>query len=78
MQILVDPKSSPRAAFARGFWKGMAAPLLLFSSFDIATQIEPVAYQPLQRRSRAEASDWVRVGDALRLAAARYRESGGQ
>ena len=77
MHIIVDPTSSKKAAFTRGFWKGMAAPLMLFSSFDVSAHLAPTTVQPLQRRPRDEASDWVRVGESLRTAAAKYRESGG-
>ena len=77
MHTLFDPTSQPKAAFIRGFWKGMAAPLMLFSTFDLPAQARPMAFQPLARRSEAPASEWLRVGQALRIAAAKDRASGG-
>ena len=67
----------PRAAFIRGFWKGMAAPLVLFSALDLPAQAQPLTFRPLTRRSEAPASDWLRVGQALRAAAAKDRAAGG-
>ena len=78
MKSSVDPTSSRRAAFARGFWKGMAAPLMLFSSVDLPASAQPMGFQPLKRRARPENLDWVRVGNQLRAAAANHRNSGSE
>lgn len=78
MSTLIDPTSSKKAAFVRGFWKGMAAPLVLFSSFDLPAQARPLTFQPLQRRPMADQSEWARVGQSLREAAAKYRQHGGE
>lgn len=78
MHTIIDPTASKKNAFVRGFWKGMAAPLFLFSAFDLPVQAQPTAFQPLQRRPRSDQSDWVRVGESLRLAAAKQRNSGGE
>lgn len=77
MQTFIDTTSQPKAAFMRGFWKGMAAPLMLFSAFDLPAEARPMPFQPLARRSAPPASEWLRVGQALRLAAAKDRAAGG-
>lgn len=79
MPEIVNMSDTKKAAFARGFWKGMAAPLMLFSTFDASTQ-QPVeqTFRELPRHAGDLASDWVKVGNALRAAAKRDRESGGK
>lgn len=77
MAYSFSPVDTKRAAFARGFWKGMAAPLVLFSNFNLPPEAAPVEYRPLQRRVPESASDWVRVGDELRRAAAEDRRQRG-
>lgn len=76
MQI-INPTDTKRTAFVRGFWKGMAAPMMLFSAFELPAQAQPIAFQPLRRRPVQHASDWVRVGDALRAAVAKERTARG-
>lgn len=58
-----------KKAFARGFWKGMAAPLMMFSTCDLAARQVEQTFMPLPRRYGGLTSDWVKVGDALRTAA---------
>lgn len=72
--VLVDLGDSPRTAFSRGFWKGLAAPLLLFSSHHLPSQAEPKSFQPLPNRAAPQQNDWVRVGNALRNAAEKERQ----
>lgn len=74
MISIIDFSSSKRQAFIHGLWKGLAAPLVLFSTFDLPPQAAPVTYRPLERRpSSGIAGDWVRVGRDLRTAADRER-----
>jgi hypothetical protein len=75
MAYSLHPEDSKRAAFARGFWKGLAAPLVLFSNFNIPEQGLPGEFRPLPRRAPATGSDWVRVGDELRSALKKHKES---
>ena len=65
---------SRKAALVRGFWKGLAAPLLLFSSFDLPAQARPQGFQPLPKRAGHQESDWTRVGRELRNAALQERK----
>lgn len=61
----------------RGFWKGLAAPLMLFTTFDLPAQAQPQQFQPLTRRaSGGVASDWVKVGQQIRHAAKKERDAG--
>ena len=78
MPEIVNLSDTKKAAFTRGFWKGMAAPLMLFSTFDLSAHGVEQTFRALPKRSDAPASDWVRVGDALRTAAQKDRESGGK
>ena len=77
MPEIVDLSDSKKIAFARGFWKGMAAPLMLFSSFELSAQ-QQQTFQALPRRPSSQSSDWVKVGNALRDAAKRDYESRGK
>lgn len=74
MISIIDFSSTKRQAFIHGFWKGLAAPLVLFSACDLPPQAAPVTFRPLERRpSSGIAGDWVRVGQGLRTAAERAR-----
>lgn len=77
MSKLIDLSDSKKTAFARGFWKGMAAPLSLYSPVERSGEQGLQSFRALPRRSSGQASDWVNVGNALRAAAKRERETGG-
>lgn len=77
MPEIVNLSDTKKAAFARGFWKGMAAPLMLFSAFDVSDQQVEQTFKALPKRPGGQASDWVKVGNALRAASKKDRESGG-
>jgi hypothetical protein len=64
-----------KAAFTRGLLKGLAAPLAVFSSSEFPAEAAVPDFKPLQRKVAPSASDWVRVGDALRAAAKKSRDS---
>jgi hypothetical protein len=72
MHTAINLKDSKRQAFVRGFWKGLAAPFLLYSVSSIPDEAI-VKLQPLPDRDKQAKSDWVRVGDELRKAAAEDR-----
>lgn len=76
VQSPIDLHVTRRAAFMRGFWKGLAAPMMLFTSYTLPAEAQPAEFTPLARRP-APASDWVRVGEALRAALARERGARG-
>jgi hypothetical protein len=78
MPAIVNLSDTKKAAFTRGFWKGMAAPLMLFSTFDASAQPVEQTFRDLPRRAPDAASDWVKVGNALRAAAKKDREFGGK
>jgi hypothetical protein len=73
----IDLTTTPRKALLQGFWKGLAAPLMLFGSHSLPAQAQPGEFQPLPNRMSSQALDWVRVGNSLRAAAKRDREDGG-
>lgn len=64
-------------AFRRGFWKGMAAPIMLFSSVELPAAAQPVKFMRIERMPTQSENDWVQVGNALRLAAEKVRAEGG-
>jgi hypothetical protein len=78
MPKIIDLSDTSKAAFSRGLWKGMAAPLMLFSTFDAAAEVIKITAQELPKRSSPPGSDWIKVGDALRAAAEKERQSGGR
>jgi hypothetical protein len=73
MSVILDFDQSKRSAFLRGFAKGLAAPVVLFSTHTLP-QLAPVA--PIVPPSHpggdagAMSSDWARVGSSLRAAVA--------
>lgn len=71
------PTNTRRTAFVRGFWKGMAAPVMLFGSISLPAEARPLEFQPLPRRPVPESSDWSRVGQHLRAALKQYRSENG-
>lgn len=73
----IDLTTTPRKAFFHGFWKGLAAPLMLFGSHSLPAQAQPGEFQPLPNRMTSPAQDWIRVGNSLRDAAKKERESSG-
>lgn len=75
--VLIDLGDTPRSALSRGFWKGLAAPLLLFSAHPLPSQAETSHFQPLPNRAVPQQNDWVRVGNALRHAAEKERQRAG-
>ena len=61
-----------RHAFARGFWRGLAAPLMIYSNEALPANIKDCTFKPLPPMKRGDLrGDWRRVGDALRNASAR-------
>jgi hypothetical protein len=75
MYLIVNLKDTKKAAFIRGFWKGMAAPLMLYGTFDLPEQLKNRSFQELPKRLSSHGSDWVKVGNALRAAAKKAHES---
>lgn len=78
MPEIVNLTDTKKAAFSRGLWKGMAAPLMLFSAFDLSAQRVEQTFRELPKRVGEPSSDWLKVGNALRAAAKKDRESGGK
>lgn len=76
MQTVINLKDTKRQAFLRGFWKGLAAPLMLYSVSEMPPEAL-VSAQSLPQRQLPKESDWVRVGNALRQAAETDRASRG-
>lgn len=77
MSLVVNLNDTKKRAFVRGFWKGLAAPVMLFSTSALPAEARAMDFQPLPRRPSPAASDWVRVGDNLREALRKQREAGG-
>lgn len=69
--FIIDFQSKPSAAFKRGFLKGLAAPVVLFST-NAAPGLPSVALiSPPSRphgTAGALASSWVKVGAGLQAA----------
>jgi hypothetical protein len=73
MPTVIDFDSTPRAAFARGFLKGLAAPVVLFSNSTVSLppvpQVKPVV--SAGGDAGALSRDWVRIGGDMRVAITR-------
>jgi len=69
---LPTPAADQKRVFLRAVQKGMAAPVLLFSSFRLPESAEPKPFEPLPKREVGSvADDWRRVGEHLRAAVER-------
>ena len=71
--LLFDLTLSKEQAFANGFMKGVAAPLVLFSNFA-APKLQEVSYVKPQTTTvnQAITGDWVMVGNDISVAAGKY------
>lgn len=71
--LLLDLTSTKEQAFANGFMKGVAAPLILFSNFA-APKLQGVSYVEPQTSTvnQAISSDWAMVGNDISVAAGKY------
>lgn len=70
MVHLVNLKhNSRKKAFIAGFWKGLGAPVLLASSFDLDEKSSDYKFKPLpDRKTGSLSDDWRRVGSDIRSA----------
>ena len=73
---LINFNDTPTRAFVRGFWKGMAAPLMLFSSFSVPAEVKVPEFKPLPRPRSGAGDQWLKVGEALREASHKLRQQG--
>lgn len=61
-----------KRAFARGFWRGLAAPAILFSSYTLPAEAQAPQFEPLPVRGRQTMDDdWKQVAQYLRAAVER-------
>ena len=78
MRDMISFSNIQKSAFLRGFWKGMAAPLVLFSSaVGVPHQRTRFEFEPLPKRTQRQGvgDDWRRVGNDLRRAAGKLQDS---
>jgi hypothetical protein len=61
--LLIDFSETPKKAFARGFIKGLAAPMVLFGNYHapILTDIKWVT-PPKESTDQALVNDWIKIG----------------
>jgi len=56
----------------RGFWRGLAAPLMLYSDTAFPAELQDYSFKPLPTVKRGSLQDdWWRVGETLRSASSR-------
>lgn len=77
MSTIIDFNGTKREAFVRGFLKGLAAPVALFSTHTPpevpqVPMIEPPSHP--NGDAGALASDWARIGHSLQMAVGRYEQ----
>ena len=69
-----NSSDSKKRAFVRGLWRGMASPVVLFSTVALPAAAEPAAFEPLPTRGvKTMADDWKRVGQYLTQASGSAR-----
>lgn len=69
MSAIVDLRAKPMRAFVRGFWKGLASPVLLYSTFRVPPEVDQIAFRNLPKRSTelgSLKSDWKAVGKQIK------------
>lgn len=77
MALLVDIKHSRKRAFIRGFWRGLAGPLMLFAHTSVPAlpKIEPIKLPARMRDPMGGiASDWEKIGGDLKSAVRRHEQ----
>ncbi len=68
---LDDLTCSTEKAFVRGFWRGLGASTMIFSTCALPKEAEPMpsSIENPAEKSGGVQGDWVRVGDLLRSSA---------
>lgn len=61
--LLIDFSETPKKAFARGFLKGLAAPMVLFSNYH-APSLPDIKWVTLPKESTDQTliNDWIKIG----------------
>jgi hypothetical protein len=77
MGFLIDFAADPKEAFAKGFMRGLAAPVTLFVRHEVPAlpgvqMVEPPAAG--REIAAALASDWVRIGESMHRAVHRHEQ----
>lgn len=69
---MVDLTCSKRKAFRAGFWRGLASPLVVYSTVTLPAAATPQVQEVQNPAKRTDGlrGDWKRVGQHLRSAAA--------
>lgn len=63
-----SPKPSKKTAFVLGFWRGLTAPVSIYSTLQFPAEAQPLEFLPIKKRETPSESDWVKVGEQLRAA----------
>ncbi|KQU75936.1 MULTISPECIES: hypothetical protein [unclassified Rhizobacter] len=77
MGFIIDFALDPKEAFARGFMRGLASPVILFvhneaPSLPGVQRVEPPASG--REIAAALASDWARIGESMHRAVHRHEQ----
>ena len=71
--VVLDFEQDKKAALARGFWRGMAAPVSLFAAHDAPADPKVDLVTPPTRDVASSLNgDWARVGESILVAVQRY------
>lgn len=68
--MLIDFNIAPKSSFKRGFVKGLGAPVVLFSTFNVPDL--PLFLEVESQAKSAPNSDWARVANDFHVAIAKY------
>ncbi len=71
--VIIDFSKTSKQAFINGFSKGLAAPVMLFGSFDAPplVEIKQIYAQPISDENALQ-SDWYKIGTDINNVISRY------
>ncbi len=71
--LMLNYEATQAESFRHGFIKGLAAPIMLFGSFQVPKTIDVITVEATQQQvANPLANDWAMVGHDLRSAISAY------
>lgn len=72
---LLDFSDTNHQAFSHGFFKGLAAPVMLFGQFDLpeTQKIEKITVPSIDAKQALE-NDWIAIGNDFKKVIANYEK----
>lgn len=71
--LMLNYEATQAESFRHGFIKGLAAPIMIFGSFQVPKTIDVITVEATQQQvANPLANDWAMVGQDLRSAISAY------